>query len=85
MAGGVGARPWSTGGTTPSSGALGLSTVAERVETQEQEQFLRDRGCDLAQGYRYSRPLPPPELAQVVREIAAPVVPARRRHQPLDA
>ena len=37
--------------------SLGLKTVAEGVETAEQRQFLSDQGCDLLQGYWYSRPL----------------------------
>jgi diguanylate cyclase (GGDEF)-like protein/PAS domain S-box-containing protein len=37
---------------------LGLTVVAEGVETEAQEQFLREQGCDLVQGFRYSRPLP---------------------------
>jgi diguanylate cyclase (GGDEF)-like protein len=37
---------------------LGLETVAEGVEREEQALFLRNEGCDMAQGYLYSRPLP---------------------------
>jgi diguanylate cyclase (GGDEF)-like protein/PAS domain S-box-containing protein len=37
--------------------ALGLSTVAEGIETLEQQQYLIDQGCDLGQGFRLSRPL----------------------------
>ena len=33
---------------------LGLQTVAEGVETERQLEFLRDSGCDIAQGYLYS-------------------------------
>lgn len=42
--------------------ALGLSVVAEGVETEAQMQMLRAQGCDEAQGYLFTRPLPPPEL-----------------------
>jgi EAL domain-containing protein (putative c-di-GMP-specific phosphodiesterase class I) len=36
--------------------ALGLRTVAEGVEHQTQADLLRGLGCDLGQGYLYSRP-----------------------------
>jgi diguanylate cyclase (GGDEF)-like protein/PAS domain S-box-containing protein len=38
--------------------ALGLTMVAEGVEHAIQERFLRDAGCDLAQGWRFGRPGP---------------------------
>ena len=37
---------------------LGLSLVAEGVETELQAQILRELGCDLVQGFRYAAPLP---------------------------
>ncbi|GGX72705.1 putative bifunctional diguanylate cyclase/phosphodiesterase [Saccharospirillum salsuginis] len=37
---------------------LGLSVVAEGVETQAQEAWLMHQDCDFLQGYRYSRPVP---------------------------
>ncbi len=38
---------------------LGLKVVAEGVETAAQRDFLRGVGCDFAQGYLYSQPVPP--------------------------
>lgn len=37
--------------------ALGLEVVAEGIETEAQYAFLRDRSCDLGQGFLFSRPL----------------------------
>jgi len=37
---------------------LGLSVVAEGVETPEQLDFMREHGCDVYQGYLFSRPVP---------------------------
>jgi EAL domain-containing protein (putative c-di-GMP-specific phosphodiesterase class I) len=37
--------------------ALGLRVIAEGVETLDQRDFLRDHGCDLAQGFLYSPPI----------------------------
>jgi EAL domain-containing protein (putative c-di-GMP-specific phosphodiesterase class I) len=40
------------------AGGLGLSTVAEGIETREQLAVVRDLGCDFGQGYLFARPLP---------------------------
>jgi len=37
---------------------LDLITVAEGVETLEQVDFLKEMGCDIAQGFYYARPMP---------------------------
>jgi EAL domain-containing protein (putative c-di-GMP-specific phosphodiesterase class I) len=41
---------------------LGLQSVAEGVETEEDWHLLRELGCDLAQGYCIGRPMPSQEL-----------------------
>ena len=52
------------------AGYLKVPVVAEGVETERQYQLLRDAGCELVQGYYFSRPLPPEEFeALIIREI----------------
>lgn len=46
--------------------ALGLKTTAEGVERQTQLQVLQELGCDTAQGYLISRPLPAAQLNTVL-------------------
>ncbi|WP_418973077.1 EAL domain-containing protein [Allofournierella sp.] len=41
---------------------LGIHTVAEGIETREQADFLRQAGCDMIQGFYFSKPLPIPEF-----------------------
>ncbi len=49
---------------------LGVQTLAEGVETQEQYEFLRSIGCEKLQGYFFSRPLPAGQFREA--DIAAP-------------
>ena len=49
---------------------LNLQVVGEGVETDDQLEFIRTRGCDLAQGYYFSEPLPPGEFARWVKDRA---------------
>ena len=51
--------------------ALGMTVVAEGVETVEQETFLRDHACDEMQGFLFSKPLPARQMAELLRAIAA--------------
>jgi len=41
---------------------LGLDVIGEGVETEGQLEYLRNQGCDIAQGYLYARPEAPAEL-----------------------
>ncbi|HYU68758.1 MAG TPA: EAL domain-containing protein [Burkholderiales bacterium] len=48
--------------------SLNLTVVAEGVETQEQQTFLRDRACDEMQGFFFSKPIPSGEFAKLLRK-----------------
>ncbi|MEO5343480.1 MAG: EAL domain-containing protein [Gammaproteobacteria bacterium SHHR-1] len=48
--------------------ALKLSVVAEGVETSEQRDFLHQQGCDIGQGYLFSRPLPSWEIGPLLKQ-----------------
>ncbi|VAW06474.1 diguanylate cyclase/phosphodiesterase (GGDEF & EAL domains) with PAS/PAC sensor(s) [hydrothermal vent metagenome] len=51
--------------------SLGLQVVAEGVETMEQAQILRQKGCDVLQGYFFSKPVPAHEFEQWVADHMA--------------
>jgi diguanylate cyclase (GGDEF)-like protein/PAS domain S-box-containing protein len=48
---------------------LGLTTVAEGVETPEQAQLLLAQGCDYAQGFFYSQPVSPRHCLALLQEL----------------
>ena len=45
---------------------LGLRVIAEGAETTEDVAFLRANQCDEAQGYYFSRPVPPQQFAKLL-------------------
>ncbi len=51
--------------------SLNLTVVAEGVETLEQQEFLRERACDEMQGFYFSKPIPPEQFADFLRERLA--------------
>lgn len=57
--------------------SLGMVTVAEGVETAEQADMLMWLGCDLAQGWRYGKPVARENIAELLtREWPRAVIPA---------
>ena len=57
--------------------AMGLSVVAEGVETEEQRSFLAALGCHAFQGYLISRPLPLEEFEAFLQNFAESCAPLR--------
>lgn len=51
--------------------SLKLEVVAEGVETREQLEFLKMRGCEYAQGYLISRPMSAPQLTPLLEQATA--------------
>ncbi len=49
---------------------LGLDTICEGVETEEQVRFLQEIGCAKFQGYYFSTPIPLPRIMQVLDEVS---------------
>ena len=48
--------------------SLGLKTIAEGVETNEQVSFLKEHKCGLMQGYYFSRPLSSEDTTQFLKD-----------------
>ncbi len=56
------------------SKALGLTTIAEGIETEAQHEFLLRAGCMEGQGYLYSYPVSPSKIERLLRPSATPGV-----------
>ncbi|MFJ1251358.1 EAL domain-containing protein [Cupriavidus sp. CuC1] len=50
--------------------SLGMRTLAEGVETRDQQRLLTEEGCDAAQGYLFGRPMPAADFAVVMGQNA---------------
>ena len=49
---------------------LGLETIAEGVEQEQQYKYLHAIGCDIIQGYYFGRPLPVQEMEALLDKLA---------------
>lgn len=63
---------------TALGGSLGMSTIAEGVETPDQLARIRAEGCTSVQGYLFSKPVPVAQIGALIAEFAAPTAPDRR-------
>jgi EAL domain-containing protein (putative c-di-GMP-specific phosphodiesterase class I) len=66
--------------------ALGMTVVAEGVETSEQETFLRNHACDEMQGFLFSKPVPPDHMADLLGadlHVSPPLQPEALQASPL--
>ncbi|MFX5441864.1 EAL domain-containing protein, partial [Acinetobacter baumannii] len=49
--------------------SLGMTTIAEGIETVEQLDHMRAEGCNEAQGFLFSHPVPVTEIAAKILEL----------------
>jgi EAL domain-containing protein (putative c-di-GMP-specific phosphodiesterase class I) len=58
--------------------SLGATSIAEGVETEDQHNRLLDLGCEHAQGFRFSHPVPSGELVGTVERLGLAAAPRLR-------
>jgi EAL domain-containing protein (putative c-di-GMP-specific phosphodiesterase class I) len=63
---------------------LGLETIAEGIEREDQASALRALGCPLGQGFLYSRPLPAADMTALLMESADAPMPPGALRAPLE-
>jgi EAL domain-containing protein (putative c-di-GMP-specific phosphodiesterase class I) len=63
--------------------ALGMTTVAEGVETEAQLKHLQSLGCPVMQGYYFSRPLPSPAFDEFIDDWGRSDTDAQRHDRPM--
>jgi hypothetical protein len=61
---------------------LGLSVVAEGVETQAQLAFLKSKSCDECQGFLFAKPMPAEAFGKLLAASAAKPAPAAKPAEP---
>jgi EAL domain-containing protein (putative c-di-GMP-specific phosphodiesterase class I) len=62
--------------------ALGMTIVAEGVETTEQQTFLRNHGCDEMQGFLFSKPVVPENVPHLLERCLAVSPPLQSEPRP---
>jgi EAL domain-containing protein (putative c-di-GMP-specific phosphodiesterase class I) len=53
--------------------SLGMTPLAEGIETRGEYEFLRGNGCRLAQGFLFSRPVPAEQIPDLARASLTPI------------
>ncbi len=61
---------------------MGLTVIAEGVETTDQDELLREMGCPVVQGYLYGRPVPPGEVLLPEADAAPEAAATDRNSRP---
>ncbi|HEV7493573.1 putative bifunctional diguanylate cyclase/phosphodiesterase [Baekduia sp.] len=61
---------------------MGLTVIAEGVETTDQDELLREMGCPVVQGYLYGRPVPPVDVLLPAAVLPAAAATDERDAQP---